>query len=80
MSGWRSIIQRGGVAVGVPSTTPSPADPRVSIARSSQSNRSSPGRGSMRDQANSPMRTRSMPARTMRDASSAQIASGQCSG
>ena len=50
------------------------------MARSNQSKWSSPGRGSMRDQANSPMRTRLMPASTMRDASSAQAASGQCSG
>ena len=36
MSGYRSISHFGGVEVGVPSTTLSPAAPSVSIARSSQ--------------------------------------------
>jgi hypothetical protein len=57
MSGCLSIIQRGGVAVGVPRITFNPCRPSLSIAFTSQPKCSSPGFGSSLDQANSPMRT-----------------------
>ena len=80
MSGCFVTIQRGGVAVGVPSTTLSPAPPSTAMASSSQSKRMSPGTGSSRDQANSPIRTQLSPASAIRAASSSQSARGQCSG
>ena len=80
MSGWRSIIQRGGVAVGVPSTTRSPASPRISMAWSSQAHWKRPGLGSIRLHANSPIRTQPRPASRIRLASLLQQSRGHCSG
>ncbi len=57
MSGWRSTSHFGGVAVGVHSTTRSPASPSTASARSSHPNSKRSGSGSICDQANSPMRT-----------------------
>jgi hypothetical protein len=80
MSGVRSTSHFGGVAVGVPSTTCSPAAANVSIARSSQPQSNRPGSGSSRLQLNSPIRTSDSPSSAMRRASSAHQASGHCSG
>ena len=80
MSGWASTSHLGGVAVGVPMTMERPASPSVSTASSSQSQSKRPGSGSMRLQANSPMRTQERPIAAMRRASSAHHSCGQCSG
>ena len=80
MSGWASTSHFGGVAVGVHMTMLRPAAASVSTASSSQAQSNRPGSGSIRDQANSPIRTQLRPMSAMRRASSAHIAWGQCSG
>ena len=80
MSGCASTSHLGGVAVGVHMTMESPAAPSVSTASSSQVQSNTAGSGSMRLQANSPMRTQERPISAMRPASSGQTSRGQCSG
>ena len=80
MSGLASTSHFGGVAVGVHMTIFRPAAPRVSTARSSHDQSNLPGSGSIRLQANSPIRTHVRPRSAIRLASSAHISSGQCSG
>ena len=79
-SGYSRLSQRGGVAVGVPITTPMSSARAWSTTLWKKEKSNSPGAGSMRCQANSPMRTTLMPISFMRAKSRSISSSGQSSG